>query len=164
MPSREFNELDLMINVMLEDSQWLDSFQEETLDRQFLLCSERHESKKPEACAESAAQGKDKVPNRKRPCCEQATPDLTSIAGSPVIMESQNLEGSIQEKRARNTPARCCISEMQAIELPAPEFIIGNRSSIAAETIRIFRSAIVSHFRGTSDANDAVFFKSKNYP
>ena len=130
----DFDELGLMINVMLEDSLWLDSHQSKVLNQ----CSEADCKEIPAITmkVENSCHGQQQL-SRKR--------DQSSLLSDPPLKESAQ-ESSIPDipvmKRARSNIISPHLSESLTKQLPAPEFVIANRSSVATETLRLARSAL----------------------
>ena len=132
---REFDELELMINVMAEDSQWLDSFQNNALSRgsKSEACSSDSESVQHSSQVQLQTTEPESL-SRKRNRSEDLSTGYCDSVSRPWAQDDFPLK-----KHLRSIDM---LSAEQAKELPAPEFVISNRSELASETWRLVRSAI----------------------
>jgi hypothetical protein len=171
--TREFNEL--MINVMIEDSQWLDAFQTKLLSTptNSSCCIE------PAACRNgedlfgfSSFSLRTSSDARKRCCSEFESETGVSEYSSALVFDLGQAPGfGSTMKRAKsdqNLNELCSstsqtlshkgyLTELQADELPAPEFVKCNRSNVASETLRLMRSALASSTSQDLSQQSSVF-------
>ncbi len=156
--SREFNEL--MINIMVEDSQWLDAFQSRLLSScNHSLCS----VDSPGRCKSGDIFNFAPIlpltssDAHKRSCSELESDNYQDGTNCSDLDEAP-ISGA-EFKRARSdghyklgapesqtsAPTQCTfLTESQAEELPAPEFVKCNRSNATSETLRLVRSALAT--------------------
>ena len=136
---REFNELELMINVMAEDSHWLDTFQNDALSRDTMSNSCNAKLQSIQNSSQAQVEILDQKPfGRKRNWDELDTVDNDSFKSCSLPQKAE--EGS----PAKHHRFRGILSAEQANDLPAPEFVISNRSEVASETMRIARAAFTA--------------------
>jgi hypothetical protein len=157
---RDFDELGLMMNVLIEDSQWLDSFQ-----NRLLTCGSRDQFASQKNCsAHGCLSGNSDVqPEANSPALPPSkTNELEFIRNEPCKSKNQEVATSIHSstgKRNRSSfdqveeesefpvPSHARGGPLSAslfTELPAPEFVKHNRSTISAEMIRLVRTSMIS--------------------
>ena len=159
---RDFDELELMMNCMTEDSQWLDSFQQQELKSSTNLlakkdCSNAEGSSFSDSCFEGS-------PASFTAHLQGQTHEISTSCESKLF-SCKRLSVSDDE----NSPKRSCnrldprmlknggpdchscaklptnplfvLSAQDAEKLPAPEFVRGGYSNVASETRRLMRAA-----------------------
>ena len=119
--SHSLNELELMCNVMIEDSKWLDSFQTEML--------QNNENIDEKSCRISI------LP-------DDATEE-TSVFNYQHCKESQNRMG-LTLKASSNVEEHCDLQpSFNSVEiLPAPEYVCGTKSCVTSCSIKLIQRAV----------------------
>lgn len=136
MDSQSLNELQLMCNVLIEDSEWLDSFQSETL---------RNVDEK--ACRISIISddgGEDQ-----------------SLDANQLPMRGDQRSGVTTQSLISK---ECCgqhlaANKMSSLSLPAPEYISGSKSCVTSESMRLLHTVANEIYPRAYSVKQTTFFK-----
>ncbi len=136
------NEIELMCNVLMEDSEWLDSYQTTVL--------------------ENNIEKTDRVT-----ILDDLKEDNTLTSEQQQLEvhreDSKNLNRTSDEENCRESKRICCTQPLSSFselnDLPAPEFVFGSKSVVASESVRLLRRAAnETCFRKTT-VNHTILFK-----
>jgi hypothetical protein len=180
--SRDFDELELMMTCLAEDSQWLDSFQEKSLEKNCLsnfeepkvmrispdkeslsVCESTASSTKavhgPSSYSASdiSSKSQSNIPfkGRDSPPGNKRKLDMeTDCSQHDVACDLIMLETSLQP--AVKVSRRNFLAAEVASELPAPEFVKRGRSSVSSETVRLMRKSGLSPTGGISNQTSRI--------
>ena len=139
----QLNEIELMCSVLMEDSEWLDSYQNNVLENDM-----------------------EKI--HRITILNDINDSVASTSKQPQPEEhKQNLQGAnqidVKEKCCESRRKQCPQSQLPSIsefnDLPAPEFVFGSRSFVASESVRLIRRAANESSSRKKNVNHTILFK-----
>jgi hypothetical protein len=145
----DLNEIELMCRVLMDDSEWLDSYQNTVLENhtgktdRITILNDMNETNETVTLTSDQQQLE---------VHRQDMPDLNRLSAEEMCCESKR-------KQCPN-PQLLSFSEFK--DLPAREFVFGSKSFVASESVRLMKKAANECVSRTNPVNHTILFKKSS--